>query len=37
MFFEMEIKSMDIFYMAISLIFFGLSWGLVAYCERLEK
>ena len=26
---------MDIIYLVLALAFFGLSWGLVALCERL--
>ena len=27
---------MDIVYVGVTLIFFALSWGLIALCERLE-
>jgi len=28
---------MDIFYLGVVLLFLALSWGLVAFCERLQK
>jgi len=27
----------DILYIGIALLFFGLTWGLVVFCERLER
>jgi hypothetical protein len=33
----LEVKIMDFLYLGCVLLFFALSWGLVVFCERLQK
>ncbi len=33
----LEVKIMDFLYLGCVLLFFALSWGLVVFCERLQR